>query len=560
MKKENSMGKNLIKMIALMVLAVIVMVMSVSCDDDDDDNGAPAAGESQLLSSYTYTLDLTGEQQPLVITQTGTDVQRTIEVSSRDEAPVTGTYTPEESRITIAQDTTLLIRAENFLGEAATDYTLTIQEDIVFRGETSLVSEEEIVPSDEALAPEGDGTQQIPPGDGDITTTGPDSSPPVIEGDTGIPGADTPVDQGGAAPGDGVDITVSTEDDPSTPGLDEPPVVEIDSQPGTGRDTTAPGMEDIPAPTDTAGETVTDTQTPSVGDEIDIPTNGEDIIVTGQDGAPPVSQEADQTLTPRESPAPGTVQGEGSVTMEEQVPVQGSYVLTFGGNTITVAFADDAQADRVNVSMNGEDPASFEVDEFESLIDSDAPDWQKRASLSYMVIRLLVDQTLLVVETVDIIEDNRQTLLTDTTVSFDCNEAVLAEGVEEPEFFLPTGNRSLIWLDENENSDVDAGDDFRWEIASCWESAEDDLIDGLANGEVLLSGYVRDMEQRGGQQVLTRFGFDTDDNGGVFFTDLVFFTVEEEGEPGILVFDPVRSFTLNGGFAIVFTEVQQEGS
>lgn len=520
------MGKNVIKMIVLMALAMTVMFMSASCDDDDDDdNGAPVAGESQLPGSYAYALDLAGAGQPLVITQTGTDAQRTAEISSPDETPVTGTYTPQERRITMAQDTTLLVRAGNFLGEAATDYTLTVREEIVFRGETSLAQEEEAVPSGERPAPEGGGTQQIPPGDGDTTVTGPDSSPPVIEGDAAMPGQDSPVVQDETA---GADITVSTEDDPTTPGLDEPPVVEIDGEPGPGQDAgTIVDMEGTAVPTDTAG-------------------------------APPAAPEAGQPLTPQGSGAPGAAQGAGSVTMEEQVPVQGSYALTYDGNTIVVAFADVAQAGRVNVSMDGEAPASFEVNEFAGLAESDAPDWQQRASLSYMIIRLLVDQALLAVETVDIIEDSRQALLADTAISFDCNEAVLEEGVEEPEFFLPMGNRSLIWLDENENSDVDAGDDFRWEIASCWESAGDDLIDGLANGEVLFSGYIRDTEQRDGQQVLTRFGFDTDDNGGVLYTDLVFFPLGEEGAPGVLILDPVRSFILNGGFAVVFTEIRQQ--
>lgn len=555
------MGKNVIKMIVLMALALLVMFMSVSCDDDDDDdNGVPVAGESQLLGSYTYTLDLAGSGQPLVMSRTGTDMQMTAEISSPDETQVTGTYTPNEHRITMAQDTTLLVRAGNFLGEAATDYTITVQEEIVFRGETALAQEEETVPSGEGLAPAGDETQQIPPViEGDTTVPGPDSSPPVIEGDTAMPGSDSPVIQDGATAEDGVDITVSTEDDPSTPGLDEPPVVEIDGQPGMDQDTgTINGMEGTSVPTDTTGTPVVDTQTPLAGGDIDTLTDGEGTIVTGQDGEPPVTPEADQPLAPQDSGAPGAAREEGSVTMEEQVPVQGSYSLTYDGNTITVTFADDAVAGRADVSMNGEDPVSFEVGEFAGLVESDAPDWQQRASLSYMIIRLLIDQALLVVETTDIIEDNRQTLLADTTLSFDCSEAVLEEGIEEPEFFLPMGNRTLIWLDENENSDVDAGDDFRWEIASCWESAEDDLIDGLANGEVLFSGYVRDMEQRDGQQVLTSFGFDTDDNGGVFYTDLVFFPVGEGGTPGILILDPVRSFTLNGGFAVVFTEIRQE--
>jgi hypothetical protein len=554
------MGKNVIKMIVLMALAVTVLFMSVSCDDDDDDdNSAPVAGESRLLGSYAYTLDLSGAEQPLVITQTDTAVQRITGISSPDEAPVTGIYTPEERRITMAQDTTLLVRAENFLGEAATDYTITVQEEIVFRGETALAQEGETVPSGEGLAPEGDETQQIPPEDGGTTVTGPDLSPPVIEGDTTMPGSDSPVIQDDTTMEDGVDIMVSTEDDPSTPGLDEPPVVEIDGQPGMGQDTgTIPGMEGTSVPTDTAGTPVVDTQTPQAGGEVDTLTDGEGMVVTGRDGAPPATPEADQPLAPQDGGTPGGAQGEGSVTMEEQVPVQGFYALTYDGNTIIVTFAGDADAGRVRVSINGDDPASFEVDEFTGLVDSDAPDWQQRASLSYMIVRLLVDQALLVVETTDIIEDNRQALLADTTVSFDCNEAALEEGVEEPEFFLPMGNRTLIWLDGNENSAVDAGDDFRWEIASCRESAEDDLIDGLANGEVLLSGYVRDMEQRDGQQVLTRFGFDMDDNGGILYTDLVFFPVEEEGTPGILILDPVRSFTLNGGFTVIFTEVQRQ--
>ncbi len=554
------MGKNVMKMIVLMALAAAVLFLSVSCDDDDDDdNSAPVAGESQLRGSYAYTLDLAGSGQPLVITQTDTDVQRTAEVSSPDETPVTGTYTPEERRITMAQETILLVRAGNFLGEDATDYTITVQEEIVFRGETALAQEEEAVPPGNGLAPEGDETQQIPPGDGDTTVIGPESSPPVIEGDATMPGSDSPVAQDGTTMEDGLDITVSTEDDPSTPGLDEPPVVEIDGQSGMDQDTgTIMDMEDTSVPTDTADTPVADTQTPPAGEEIDILTDGGDTVFTGRDGAPPVTPEADQPPASQDSGAPGAAQGEGSVTMEEQVPVQGSYALTYDGNTITVAFAGDADAGRVNVSRNGDDPASFEVNEFAGLVDSDAPDWQQRASLSYMIIRLLVDQALLAVETTDIIEDNRQVLLVDTTVSFDCNEAVLEEGVEDPGFFLPMGNRALVWLDENQNSAVDAGDDFRWEIASCWESAEDDLIDGLANGEVLFSGYVRDMEQRDGQQVLTRFGFDTDGNGGVLYTDLVFFPVGEEETPGVLTLDPVRSFTLNGGFTVIFNELQQE--
>ncbi len=232
---------------------------------------------------------------------------------------------------------------------------------------------------------------------------------------------------------------------------------------------------------------------------------------------------------------------------QDDFPTQGAFTLFYDGNRVNVAFVDNEGTVGANMNRNGGETVFYAFSDLEDLLDENIYPWQQKVCLAYFVFEGLAEQTIFAARSTDTINARANALKESGSVSFDCG-TFPADSTEE-------ASRTLTWLDSNGDGEVATGDDFRWDFVQCWDNDEAGLIDDLVDGQVDLAGFVKETEQRDGVDIMTRFGFgpEGENTGGVIFTDLVHTEIEEEAE-GTFTPEPRRSFTLNGGYAIFFTE------
>ena len=228
-------------------------------------------------------------------------------------------------------------------------------------------------------------------------------------------------------------------------------------------------------------------------------------------------------------------------------PRFGTFAVTDGHDIVRGTFAGITGERGVNLSVNGARWTFFREAAFAGLFGVDADVRQRKASLAFVVVNLLVRQIFFVARTIDIIHEHKQDLLDDETITFTCSDLSFSPGP-----FPETGTRIITWFDADGDDRVGAGDSFRWDLFSCLEDEEADLVEGLVSGRVDLAGMVDIRVERGGRDVVVRFGFDQGGGSGVRFTDFAITEMQDESQP--LVTDGSRTFTLNGEFSLVFSE------
>lgn len=238
--------------------------------------------------------------------------------------------------------------------------------------------------------------------------------------------------------------------------------------------------------------------------------------------------------------------------MQDNFPVAGSFSLRYAVNTIRVDFVSDDEDLGVSMRRNDEPAVFSDFEEFDDLLDENVMVWQQKASLAYNVMEFMAEQAILAARTVDVIDRREPGLEENGSVSFECG-TFPPDAVLDPVDLEPS--RTLTWLDTNEDGQISGGDAFRWQFLSCWINDGETAIDDLMHGRIDLMGYIRNVEQRDGQDVLTRFGFEPEvqTTSGVIYTDLVQTEIEEE-TPEVLSVDPKRTYIVNGGYNIVFSE------
>ncbi len=231
-------------------------------------------------------------------------------------------------------------------------------------------------------------------------------------------------------------------------------------------------------------------------------------------------------------------------------PRIGTFAVTDGFDTVRGTFAGITGERGVNLSVNGSRWTFFREAAFAGLYGVEADVRERKASLAFIVVNLLVRQIYFVARTVDLIHEHEQDLLDEEILTFPCSDLSFSSG-PSPE----TGSRTLTWFDEGDDQ-VGAGDSFRWDVLSCWEGDRDGLVEGLVSGRVDLSSMVDARMRRNGGEIFTRFGFDQGGGAGVRFTDLAVTEVQDEGRP--LAADESRTFTLNGEFSLVFSKTDRD--
>lgn len=238
---------------------------------------------------------------------------------------------------------------------------------------------------------------------------------------------------------------------------------------------------------------------------------------------------------------------EDSPGAQDNFPVEGSFSLRYVVNTVVVDFVSEAETPGVNMRINDEAPVFYSFDELYDLLDENVMVWQQKASLAYNVLEFLAEQAILAARTGDIIVGRAARLEENGSITFTCGTFPLDAA--------PDPSRTLTWLDADESGGIGSGDAFRWDFVSCWTDDVGTLIDDLMHGRVDLQGYVQDVQQRDDMDVLTRFGFEPEvqTTAGVTYTDVVQTEIEEETQ-GTLSINPKRTYVVNGGYNIIFSE------
>ncbi|MFY9398558.1 MAG: hypothetical protein WAR22_09375 [Desulfomonilia bacterium] len=245
---------------------------------------------------------------------------------------------------------------------------------------------------------------------------------------------------------------------------------------------------------------------------------------------------------------------------QDNLPVQGEFTLRYGVNVVRVVFLeDDSGVPGAHMSLDGGGEDFLPVDEFDDLPFDNVLVWQQKAALGFLVLEFLAEQVMLSARTALIIEASETVLEQNGAITFAC-DTFPADAVLDPDAAEPS--LTLTWIDSVEDGQIGTGDAFKLDFVSCWANDEGMLIDDLIDGQVDLLGYVRVVEPRDGGEVLTQFGFDPGDEAtaGVVFIDLTHTEIEEDDD-GVPVADPEETYTINGGYSILFTEpaaIQEE--
>lgn len=238
---------------------------------------------------------------------------------------------------------------------------------------------------------------------------------------------------------------------------------------------------------------------------------------------------------------------EDSPGAQDNFPVEGSFSLRYVVNTVAVDFVSENETPGVSMRRNDEAPVFYSFDELDDLLDENVMVWQQKASLAFNVLEFLAEQAILAARTGGVIVGRAAGLEENGSITFACGTF--------PPGAAPDPSRRLTWLDADGSGGISPGDAFRWDFVSCWSDDAGTLIDDLMHGQVDLQGYVQDVQQRDGMDVLTRFGFEPEvqTTAGVTYTDVVQTEIEEE-TPGTLSIDLKRTYVVNGGYNILFSE------
>jgi hypothetical protein len=202
----------------------------------------------------------------------------------------------------------------------------------------------------------------------------------------------------------------------------------------------------------------------------------------------------------------------------------------------------------VNLSLNGGEPVPYTWDEFDELIGSDKPDWQKQASFASNIVGFIFSQLNFDIKAITLIEENDTELSKrSVTINGDTFTGTPPAGHDAK------GTLILSSTDGN----VGPGSDFSEVFNDYWVNDPSDDIDQLYDGSVRFVGFLEDSDDA--RDVITAIGFvpnGADDPGGVFFDGEGLTIYETEETSGVFSIDEAATLTITGGYSIMFYEPQ----
>jgi hypothetical protein len=226
-------------------------------------------------------------------------------------------------------------------------------------------------------------------------------------------------------------------------------------------------------------------------------------------------------------------------------PEQGSIIISNGEGFISVTITDEPSPG-ISLSLNDGTPVFYTWDEFDELLGSDKPDWQKQASFASSIIDFIFSQLRFVINGINLIEKNDTALSKgDVTITGDTFSGTPPAG------HSAQGKLML----SNTDGDVGPGGDFSEVFNDYWVNDPSDDIDQLYSGKVSLVGFLEDSDDA--RDVITAIGFipnSAEDPGGVFFDEGLTLYETQESPSGIFTIDDSATLTISGRYTIMFYE------
>jgi hypothetical protein len=228
---------------------------------------------------------------------------------------------------------------------------------------------------------------------------------------------------------------------------------------------------------------------------------------------------------------------EGSVSISVGDPLGPEYSVTF-----TISTASDTVVDMVNNDTL--ETKQYPWNQFEELLWSAAPDWQRQASFAYYIINYYFYELRSAVKALTLIEEN------DTVLP---SHNVTVNGDEFPGTPPLAVDKQGTLVFSCTSGNAGPGSDFSEVFHDYWVDESSDDIDKLYEGTVNFVGFLRNSDDA--RDVITSIGFvpnGEQDPGGVFYDDGLTIYDIKATSPG--VFDKTASITITGRYTILFSE------
>lgn len=223
-------------------------------------------------------------------------------------------------------------------------------------------------------------------------------------------------------------------------------------------------------------------------------------------------------------------------------PASGAWEVLYLGDTIRATVVSNPSAG-VSLQLTDDAPVFYDWNDFEEVFDfgDDFPAWQQVASGAYTAITIALEQSDLVIASLEIIDSN----LASGPLATSCDAI---PGIP-PAGVLSQGETVLTWLG---SGDVSPGDSFEWTFTDCWLDDPGDTFDTLVRGSITLRNWTEVVDS---SNRLVRIGFEPFNGpGGVQYNDLALDETVESPPGTVTIAGGPGSLVIAGGFAIVFFE------
>jgi hypothetical protein len=226
------------------------------------------------------------------------------------------------------------------------------------------------------------------------------------------------------------------------------------------------------------------------------------------------------------------------------IPTAGAFEIISGDQLQTITVNVNSSQTGVDISLSpGGDPDSLTWEEFDSAFDNtQLPAYQQIAAFAYGFLRVVYEQSGLVIQALEFLSENDVILETSGSIVETCDTFPFP--ADDPTVTNP-GTSMVSWTDVDNDQGISSGDRVFVDFVDCWDDDPTDTIDTLLNGGIKFENYIEVLSG----DVITRVGFDF--VGGDHGFDFLRIT-ETDTQPDVVVIEP-DTISLTGGFSMVFT-------
>ncbi len=229
-------------------------------------------------------------------------------------------------------------------------------------------------------------------------------------------------------------------------------------------------------------------------------------------------------------------------------PTSGQAEFVIGSDKITVTVNNTIPGVTVEIDIGNDGNVDDSVDVPWENFDNEnpgIPDYAQQAAFAFGSIGFILDQTEIILEAAQVIDENEFVFVPNVTFSINCD--TFSPLTPPGGIVLDPGTANFTWDDFVGDGEIDTGDNFAIEINQCWQNETPDLDDTLIDGTLNLNSFFFSGADENCR--ITGFGFDD-----VQYVDLsVSDTVTDTGAGTVTIDTTLR---MNGTFRLsLFTVI-----